>query len=331
MRADGRVITVPLGDLSQDRPGLRPSDHQAAQCRSAHREDRAAGRDPVRAGTRNCASWPISVSARAAGWRDQIERRGLFWTHNDSGDDARLYLFDSKGADRGSCLLAGIRAYDWEDMASFSAGGKNWLLVCDVGNNGRAAAVQMLHLIEEPAIGPDGRLAVERVESVKTIFVGYEDDFRDCEAVAVDPTDRTILFVTKEVAPPCHVYALAWPKVIDNQAQVARLIGLLKLPSATSLDVSPDGRRAVVLTYGDAFEYARGPKEDWAQAFSRPPRRIVLPHRAQGESIAYGPDGKTLYLTSERLPHAACGSAAGRGPAGGRSPRGLRRGQDVPR
>jgi hypothetical protein len=27
-----------------------------------------------------------------------------------------------------------------------------------------------------------------------------------------------------------------------------------------------------------------------------------MPRRRQGESICYGPDGKTLYLTSEQLP-----------------------------
>ena len=31
-------------------------------------------------------------------------------------------------------------------------------------------------------------------------------------------------------------------------------------------------------------------------------REIGMPLRIQGESICYGPDGKTLYLTSEKLP-----------------------------
>jgi hypothetical protein len=65
------------------------------------------------------------------------------------------------------------------------------------------------------------------------------------------------------------------------------------------MDISPDGLRAIVLTYGDAFEFVRGPKETWEQGFARPPRRVQMPQRVQGESICYGPDGKTLYLTSE--------------------------------
>ena len=87
-----------------------------------------------------------------------------------------------------------------------------------------------------------------------------------------------------------------------DKAFVARLIGTLQIPTATGMDVSPDGRRAVVSTYGNAYEYVRKEKEDWEKAFSRPPREIVLPERTQGESICYGFDGKTIYLTSESLP-----------------------------
>ena len=34
----------------------------------------------------------------------------------------------------------------------------------------------------------------------------------------------------------------------------------------------------------------------------RKPREIIVPERVQGESMCFGPDGKTLYLTSENLP-----------------------------
>jgi len=54
--------------------------------------------------------------------------------------------------------------------------------------------------------------------------------------------------------------------------------------------------------YGNAYEYRREPAEDWKAAFARQPRTIQMPARAQGESICYGPDGQTLYLTSEKTP-----------------------------
>jgi len=141
-----------------------------------------------------------------------------------------------------------------------------------------------------------------QIPIVQTIHFSYQDDHRNCEALAVDPTGNTILFVTKERATRCYVYTMPWPKNDPEKVSVAKKIATLEIPSATAMDVSPDGRRAVVLTYGHAYEFTRGPDEDWAAAFSRRPRMLAMPRREQGESICYGVDGKTLYLTSEGRP-----------------------------
>jgi hypothetical protein len=227
---------------------------------------------------------------------------GLFWTHNDAGDAARIYLFDLKGRDLGSCLLAGIRAFDWEDMASFKLDGRCYLALAETGNNGRAASVQMLHIVEEPPADPQRGVSVREVPVVQTINFTFEDDHRDCEALGIDPTSRTFLLISKEHRETSAVYSLPWPENNPKKAFIARRIATLKVLQATAMDVSPDGRRAVVLTYGNAYEYTRGLKEDWAAAFSRSPREIVVPNRVQGESICYGPDAKSLYLTSEQSP-----------------------------
>jgi hypothetical protein len=58
----------------------------------------------------------------------------------------------------------------------------------------------------------------------------------------------------------------------------------------------------IVLTYGNAFEYARQSDESWPAAFARKGREIRMPRRQQGEAVCYGPDGRTLYLTSEGSP-----------------------------
>lgn len=240
----------------------------------------------------------------SSGIARSLRAPGLFWTHNDSDDDARIYLFDPKGKDLGSCTLSGVRAYDWEDMISVRLEGKDYLVVCDTGNNGRASAVQMLYVVEEPAIDPDRGVTVAEVPVAQTIYFSYEDDHRDCEAVACDPTEKTFYLATKERGEPAYVYRLPWPAHDPKRrtAHVARQIARLKVREVTSMDISPDGRRAVVVNYRHAYEYTRGEKEDWAAAFARPPRLVPVPERAQGESVCFGADGKTLYLTSERLP-----------------------------
>ena len=227
---------------------------------------------------------------------------GVFWTHNDSGDDARLYAFDTKGRDLGSCLLDGVTAFDFEDIASVTLDGKSLLLVGDIGNNSLAAPVQMIHVVEEPGAGRRRpREAADRARAAND-SLRFDDDNRNCEALGVDPASRTILVISKERTRECYVYAFVWPAKDAKRASIARKIATLKLPTVTALDISPDGRRAMVGTYGHAYEFARTADEEWRTAFSRRPNEVILPERRQGEGLCYGPDGKTLYLTSEKEP-----------------------------
>ena len=230
------------------------------------------------------------------------QRAGVFWTHNDSGDDARLYAFDMKGRDLGSCLLDGVTAFDFEDIASVTLDSKSLLLVGDIGNNSLAAPVQMIYVVEEPAFDGDGRVKQPTVPVLQTIHFAFEDDNRNCEALGVDPTSRTIIVISKERKRECYVYGFAWPAKDATKASIARKLATLKLPTVTALDISPDGRRAMVGTYGHAYEFARTADDDWRAAFARGPNEVILPVRRQGEGLCYGADGKTLYLTSEKHP-----------------------------
>jgi len=299
--SDDKVFELALADLSradQEHVEQLVREQQARKKAQVHDDSKGIRYGPGR----ELAKLANTAVDESSGLACSRRQPGLFWTHNDSGADARIYLFDSKGRDLGSCVLADVLAYDWEDMISFTWVGKHYLLLCDVGNNGLAAPVQMLHLVEEPPVDPERGVTVQQIPVVQTIFLSYEDDHRNCEAVAIDPTDRTILLATKQFELKSYVYALPWPETDAKKAFTARLIATLKLPLVTAMDISPDGRRAVVLTYANAYEFERGEKEGWATAFSREPRKIVMPLRIQGESICYGPDGKTLYLTSENLP-----------------------------
>ncbi|MHB1033330.1 MAG: hypothetical protein ACYC35_05545 [Pirellulales bacterium] len=227
---------------------------------------------------------------------------GVFWTHNDSGDLARLFAFNLAGEDLGQCTLVGINAMDWEDMASFTIDGKAYLLIGDLGNNEYATVLHRLYLVEEPRVDPNARHAEWKTRPAQTVFVEFPAHPRNCEAMAFDPTTKTVFLIEKVSEPKCHVFTIAWPKAPSSRPQVAQDIAVLAIPTVTAMDISPDGRRAVVLTYGDAYEYTREAHEDWPKAFARAPRVLAMPKRSQGESIAYGPDGRTLYLTSENLP-----------------------------
>ena len=240
-------------------------------------------------------------------------RAGLFWTHNDSGDRPRLFAFDEffcvqrmlpafdeKGRHRATLTVLEALNRDWEDIASFSLGAKHYLLICDTGDNDRVRRFVTLYLVEEPALDP-GRTAVEaKLRPVQTVHFTYDDGPQDCESVAVDPTTRTVHLVSKRGR--ATVYELPLPKQLAAKGLVAKSVARLSVWQATAMDISPDGLRAVVLTYFFAYEYCRLPGENWADAFARKGRRLPTPGRRQGESICYGTDARTLYLTSEKLP-----------------------------
>ena len=225
--------------------------------------------------------------------------RGVFWTHNDSGSRPQVFAFTMEGKAVATVTVAGARARDWEDIASFTLNGRGVLLAADVGDNNANRGVYTLYAFYEPRLRARQRGVRVPVGLIQTINFKYEDGPHNCESVAVDATDRTIYLVSKAGGRECKVYSLAWPKRSQKAAHLARAVATLKIPTTTAMDISPDGLRAVVLTYGPAFEYARLPTETWAQGFARPGRSIAMPPRAQGESICYGQDGKTLYLTSE--------------------------------
>ena len=225
---------------------------------------------------------------------------GIFWTHNDSGGPPRLFAFDVKGHALGTYTVVGATNRDWEDLASFTHRKSHYLLIGDVGDNARRRRFAMLHLVVEPAIDPNARDVKGKVKVARTVRFVYEDGPQDCESVAVDPTTRTVYMVSKRGKR--RVYELSLPDKPAARTLTAKPIATLPLGWTSAMDISSDGLRAVVLTYVDAYEYARSPGEKWKVAFARRPRRIAMPYRRQGESICFGLDGVSLYLTSEKRP-----------------------------
>lgn len=224
---------------------------------------------------------------------------GVFWTHNDSGDGPRLYAFGADGGARGVADLEGpdVRNVDWEDLSSFTEDGRPFLLVADTGDNRLERNVYTLYVVPEPDLSAAGGHAT--VTPSRTIRFRYDDGSHDCEAAAVDPTSGAVYLVTKVWSGKAGIYAVACRASTDDEPCRAVAIGTASLSRATGMDFSADGLRAIVVTRGDAFEFSRRAEETWPDAFARKPRRVSLPHRKQGESICYGPDDATLYLTSE--------------------------------
>jgi hypothetical protein len=224
-----------------------------------------------------------------------------WWTHNDSGDDARLYAIGRTGKTLHELLLAGVRARDWEDLTRVTVGDTSYLVVGDVGDNNSGHNRWFLHVVAEPDLSGAHAAAAEVAPARSLTFTYSDGKARDCEAIAAAP-DGTLYLVSKSRDPkqPAAVFTLPWPAVDGQGDAVAQLVATVPVLLVTAMDISADGRRLLLVTYLDGFEYSRGPEESWAAALRRRPRRLALPPRWQGEAGCYGHDGRTIYLTSEQ-------------------------------
>ncbi len=237
-----------------------------------------------------------SEIAESSGLAVSRRHANVFWTHNDSGDKPRLFAFDRQGKHLGVFSAPDTENVDWEDMSSFLRDNDPCLLVGDVGDNARQRKVYSLYLFEEP------QLDELRVKLLQSIPFRYEDGSHDCEGMAVDLSGPDVYLVTKEILLEAKIFRLTLPKRAPDEPLIAKLVARCRIPLATGMDISADGRRAVITTYFQAFEFTRLEGEDWPSAFSRSGRVIAMPEREQGEAICYGADNQSLYLTSEKLP-----------------------------
>lgn len=223
---------------------------------------------------------------------------GWYYTHNDSGDSARFWKFDLKGGMAGPYTIPGAKAVDWEDMASASRNGKNYLYFADFGDNAERRASIQIYRIEEPK----GSRATA-IGTVDVFDLTYPDGPHNAESFLVNPLTEEFTIVAKTTQENSGVYILKNPKPgpgklikagswkIGEAAEPARL--------TTGGDFSADGRYVVIRTYLAAYEFELPFSGEW---WKTEPVKIKLASELQGEAIAYSLDGSKLLTTSEFKP-----------------------------
>lgn len=227
--------------------------------------------------------------------------RKRWWTHNDSGDKSRLYSVDERGKATGRCQLKGVKAEDWEDMASFVQDGRPRLLVADSGDNEGKRKSILIHLFDEP--DPDDSTDVKKVQ---TLEIRFPDRPHDCEAVAVDPVQAKILLVTKAKLPYAIAYEVDLPKRDPRPSKkqkpskvTASRVGSLTLSMISAMDRDPVNGDLWIATYFQAYHFKRvDPNENFAEQLARLPTVIDLPRWRQVEAIAVDQQHQ-VWITSE--------------------------------
>src|SRR5215204_4363216 len=137
----------------------------------------------------------------------------VFWTHNDSGDDAFIFALNKKGEKLGTWRVAGAKASDWEDIAEIKTpDGECVLYIGDIGNNTRVRDEFTIYRVREPKVLPENESSSKKnpasTESAEAIKFSYPDMRHDAETLIVHPTSGDIYILSKRLSGASAVYKL---------------------------------------------------------------------------------------------------------------------------
>jgi len=223
------------------------------------------------------------------------------WTHNDSGDRARLFLCDLDGALVAEYAVDGAKAVDWEDIASDGAG---HIYIGDIGNNSSARRDLTVYRIAEP----DPREPARRVRVERALHFRYADQTafpdpaRNFDGEALYVAGGALWILTKHRGDTgTTLYRLAdapgdAEQVLEPVQRIALPIDSAPFGTVTAADASLDGRLVAVLLYQAILVYERNPDGTLA---ARPRAHIALDMRRTGQVEGIAWVGGGLFFDNE--------------------------------
>lgn len=268
----------------------------------------------------------ISESSGLAVSRRYQGEDGIIWTHNDSGDTARIFAMGTDGSHQGVVHLEGIEAVDWEDMSlgpcSVQKAGDEdadgntptCLYLGDIGDNEAVRPHVTVYRLREPQLPEDRPVDLTvKASDITAIHYRYEDGARDAETLMVHPTTGRLYVVDKSrtdgISQVYRVPNPADPTTSPEAPAQAPRIGQLDFSDrsgfakmTTAGDIAPSGKEFSIRTYTKVYTYCVPDGKDFEAVFSAERTLSQPPPTIQGEALAYAPDGHALWLTSERRP-----------------------------
>jgi len=183
----------------------------------------------------------------------------LFWMHNDSGDEPRVYpvrrdgsvyVAERYGPDQPGALIGGAINVDWEDITTDSRG---QLIVADSGNNANDRRDLVLYFLPEPS-PTAGRTTWSR-----RVFFRYpdqrqfpapKDDFNFDSEALFTLGEQLYLLSKHRSDTQTTLYRFHPENWRADEIDTLDLVGRFELHGqATAADASPDGKRLLVCTY----------------------------------------------------------------------------------
>ena len=228
-------------------------------------------------------------------------REDLFWTHNDSGDDARIFPVNRKGEllipewtdQYQGFMIPDAVNIDWEDISIDNNGN---LIIGACGNNGNARKDLAIYLVKEP--NPANALASRYYKKIPFFFPD-QDSFPpiknnyDCEAVFTK--DNKIYLLSKNRADD-NTTLYRFDSMSTEQITPLTKLGTFQIMGdVTSADYSQEENKLAILTYNNIWLFEAVKGDDFFHG-----KISWLPIKAkQCEAICFDED--KLIITNEQM------------------------------
>ena len=224
---------------------------------------------------------------------------------NDSSDSQAFYTSEIDGKNIRRVKIKGEGFLDFEDLSYGPCGNDQCLYLGDIGDNKENRDEIKIVIIKEE------KTFDEEVEPFKVLRLQYPDGKYNAEAMSIHP-NGDLFILTKEShrgksSGKSFVFKLPKEKFERSEIGILERIGVLNLEEIwskdkgkkkkiTSMDIHPNGKSFVVLSYGGALKINHDLTLGWKD-YDRESLSITL--LKQQEAICFREDGKSVLYTTE--------------------------------
>jgi hypothetical protein len=240
-----------------------------------------------------------------SGMAASVKNPGCFWVHNDSGDEARIFLINTEG--RIVCTVKIDTDFtdnrDWEDIAvgPGPVDGETYIYIGEIGDLNRNYSNKFIFRIIEPQVDTTVLNQTLNIagNSVSTMKYDYEDGSRDAEILLIDPLTNVLFIITKREE-NVQIYEFSFTHSPEEKVILTKSTVTLPFRLTNGGDISADGKEILVKNLTNVYYWKRQDGESIPEALSRPGEKLPYTKEPQGEAIAWFRDGSAYLTVSEK-------------------------------
>ncbi|MFS4468630.1 hypothetical protein [Maribacter sp. 2210JD10-5] len=225
------------------------------------------------------------------------------WMIEDNGNKDDIYKVDFKGELLKSFDVKNAKNNDWEDLTKDKNGN---VYIADIGNNKNNRKNLVIYKLPNPEKEPGDKIDAEEIK----FYYPEQEEFppkkskRFYDAEAIFHHGEKLFIVTKNRSNPFSGDTFIYTVPDSKGEYTAKLVGTVAICDdwetcqITSIDISPNGKKIVALSYGKLFVFTDFTWDDFSIGKMK---TIDLGIRTQLESICFIND--TTLLLSDEVSH----------------------------